>query len=236
MRDGKQQIWVVGAPKVGNTWLSRLLGTVLDSPVGGEDGRKMPVAQEGIGRTGKFWIAQAHSKKRETDEPIVFIYRDPRDTIVSAKFYWKMKTWSQAIDGVTKAAWPYNRVWHEFVDYWLIGGNADSVVTYEQLRAQPELHLSRVLKEIDKQAIVSVDAAVERQEFGRKRKQVEKQGDNMPYGKDVQQSMLRKGEVGDWKNHLTIKHCEIIHDRLWPWLRVLGYEKNPRWYLEAKEK
>lgn len=236
MRDGKQQIWVVGPPKVGNTWLSRLLGSALESPVGGQASNKMPIAQEGEGRTGKFWIAQDHTKKRETDEPIVFIYRDPRDTIVSAKFYWKMKSWEQAIDGVTKAAWPYNRVWHEFVDYWLIGCNADSVVTYEQLIDDTAWHLQRILKDIGKVPAMDVDKAVKQQSFEEKRKQVKRIGDKMPYGTEVQNSLLRKGEIGDWKNHLTIKHCEIIHNRLWPWLRVLGYETNPRWYLEAKEK
>lgn len=170
---------------------------------------------------------------RDTNEPIVFIYRDPRDVIVSAYFYWKMKTMEQAIDGVTQRAWPYNRHWHKFIDYWLIGANANSVVTYEQLSHRPELHLSRVIDDLGVSEVVGVNTAIARQEFKCKKKHVEKHGDDMPYGTDVQNSLLRKGVVGDWVNHLTRENCMRIHDRLWPYLKVLGYAEENQWYKEV---
>ncbi len=193
----------------------------------------MAAGEEGKDRDGKYWIAHAHEKKRNTDEPIVFIYRDPRDVIVSAKFYWAMKTWEQAIDGVTKGEWPYCRVWHEWIDYWLIGANADSVVTYEQLSNRPELHLSRILDDIGVQSIIPPEIAVNRQSFKNKRRHVDQHGGEMPYGKKFQNSLLRKGVVGDWVNHLTREHCMRIHERLWPYLKVLGYAEENQWYKQV---
>jgi hypothetical protein len=58
----KKVIYVCGHPKSGNTWLTRLLGSVLNSPTGGcmpsQDGKE--IATEGQDRTGNYFIRKGH--------------------------------------------------------------------------------------------------------------------------------------------------------------------------------
>jgi len=103
----KKVIYVCGHPKSGNTWLTRLLGSVLNSPTGGcmpsQDGKE--IATEGQDRTGDYFIRKGHftftdegdclvpsphkmNLKYLTNEKIVFIVRDPRDICVSGAYHW----------------------------------------------------------------------------------------------------------------------------------------------------
>ena len=227
------KIWVVGPPKCGNTWLSRLLGSARHSRVGGMNNNKPP-ASEGEGRGGKYFIIQEHMQKRETDDCCVVVYRDPRDAIVSAKFYWKMNNFDNAIDGVTQGKWPYARLWSKYIDNWIISGEADAVISYEALKKDTAKSVKFILNRFGIEPVVDIKTAVQIQSFATKKKFIQKHGDNMPYGKPLQSEMLRKGIIGDWKNHLTKSQCKIIHDRLWPYLYVLGYEKNPDWWKDVE--
>ena len=101
------EIIVTGYPKSGNTWLSRLLGDILNSPVTGRDDYEaVPISQEGLDRSGDYTIIQLHlvpdcsnhnnqfitnrfhiCPDNHTDEKIVIPIRDPRDVAVSCMHY-----------------------------------------------------------------------------------------------------------------------------------------------------
>jgi len=106
--DGRRTIYVCSYPKSGGVWVARLLGDVLDSPVGAvyPPSDKSAIATEGLNRSGRYCIRHGHSTpmagrfdgavvprldqfayENLTDERIVFIVRDPRDIIVSGAYH-----------------------------------------------------------------------------------------------------------------------------------------------------
>ncbi|MFC1896226.1 sulfotransferase domain-containing protein [Thermodesulfobacteriota bacterium] len=97
---GIEHISVVGFPKSGNTWLTRLLADLLSCPVHQGAMRGNPEIAAEInqrlprGVDSKFDVRKEHflptSHFNEVDEVptrIVYIYRDVRDVLISAFFY-----------------------------------------------------------------------------------------------------------------------------------------------------
>lgn len=96
-----QPIYVVGFPKSGNTWLTRLLADVLRARVRSKDMRNnIEVASDVnerlfLPKKTEYEIAKVHLipdffLKEVDPEPqrIVYIFRDIRDVAISAFFYW----------------------------------------------------------------------------------------------------------------------------------------------------
>lgn len=102
MDKSSEPIYVVGFPKSGNTWLARLMADVLQVPVLSGVMRGGPEIASEINKTissqdqYKFNIQKIHFEPEvffnEIDsEPkrIIYIYRDFRDVVISAFFYFK---------------------------------------------------------------------------------------------------------------------------------------------------
>ena len=229
-QDGRGIIWVVGCQKCGNTWLSRLIAEALDCPIGGswrEDRQmfKTPPATEGLDRPGKYWIYQEHltEEPRYEGQKIVVINRDPRDVIVSTMYYWGTDS---LMDAVVKIIYK----WKYMADFWIFQPRSDSYVTYEQLKDDTGGHLSRIIEEIGMEPVKRIDHVVKSQEFHNKRKYVKEHGDSMPHGTPLQMSLLRKGVVGDWKNHFTQRTARVVHNELFDYMNLFGYEHDPDWW------
>lgn len=240
----KTTIYVSAYPKSGSTWLTRLLADVLNSPSGGcmpsEDAKE--VATEGQDRPGPYIIRKGHfvlidddgpgpvvprqhrlAWKRLTNEKIVFLVRDPRDICISGAYHWRQKPevfLERMIDGdVAKCG-----RWDEYVSKWL---NLDfatiliEVVKYEDLLDHPYRRLPLMLDGINcvwHRAFLY--EAVRRQSFTARKAQI---GSDE---KELRRNNMRKGVVGDWKNHFTPK----MNDRIWQefgWMMErLGYVPN----------
>lgn len=124
-------IFCIGYPKVGTTWLCRLLGDALNSPVGAahRPDSHQAIATEGKDRPGDYYIAHGHlvpisdpADKRLiipqpkkpmlinlanlADEKIVVIFRDPRDVVVSANHHWDIGSIHKTIEKMAHGRWP----------------------------------------------------------------------------------------------------------------------------------
>lgn len=228
--DPKHEILVVGYPKSGNTWVSRLIGEYLDSPVVGY-GNAVPIATEGTDRRGKYAVRQLHLHPVREDgdtfllngwqanlnawrgEKVVCVIRDPRDVAVSVMHYWELPTINDAIRAMGEGTAPLNVVgkWSDFVESWLDCGLGKVWISYEYLRTDQALTFYRLLSSLglsdsyDKHVV----AAYRKQLIDVKREELRQDGDQRPYGKEVQVKNLRKGIVGDHENYFTEESYDL---------------------------
>lgn len=217
-------IFVTGYPKSGNTYLSRLLGDVLNSPVGGMYNAK-PICEEGNDREGGYHIRQLHLKvwngddipdwniaipnawwfypKAYNGEKIIHVVRHPFDVCVSCHHYWQRDNLTETIKAVGYGTHPLKShgAWSNFVLGWL--DVQVPVVRFEELVQNPTLTIVKTLDalDIDVPDTTMIVQAVERQSFDKRRKELEQNGNKYNYGRDVQLRNLRKGQPGDWRNY-----------------------------------
>jgi hypothetical protein len=236
---------VVGYPKSGNTWMARLLGQYLDSPVS-RWRNAIPLAAEGADRNGEYFITQLHLKPslREADEfvddagtaainawageKVVFVARDPRDVAVSAMHYWELPNVAHTIRCMRDGTHPLFMVgsWESYVRAWLETlFEPVYSISYEHLRIEQENALFELLKamgladEFNDRVILTY----ERERFGPKRQIIEGGGERRPYGKGIQLKNMRKGIVGDWVNWFTEADLALANEAFGDYAREIGY-------------
>jgi len=219
----RQEIFVLGYPRSGNSWLCRLLGDVLNCPI--ESGQERPSnADEGQDRPGPFVIRLRHpdglfdppSDHRNVDQfvgsVVAQIVRDPRDVMLSLKEYYqsnwtdaliRMKNWPSAIEACSG-----------------IGVQ----VRYEDLHERTSAELGRLLTTLDLPFEPRLlKATVWRQSW---KARVQNITEDMPYNPDHQKLALGHGQVGRWRE-------EIPKDVLVEGLEIFGRSMRDLGYVNA---
>lgn len=234
----RKPIYVVGYPKSGNTWLSRLLGDALDSPIiSGEDNPAL--ADEGFSRDGKYVIRQRHirHKNKPDDGRIVFIVRDPRDIAVSVMYYWQRKSLMDVICGMAgkrncgkRAPLSTSGGWIRFVSEWLCDCDFHAFCKYENLYHRPVQSIRGILWLLGTSPVKPLKEVVERQAFDKRKAGIHNM---MPYGEEIQNRLMRKGTVGDWKNHFKCNHAEFMHKNFYELMEHFNYETNEDWWRDV---
>jgi hypothetical protein len=251
-----KNIYVVGYPKSGNTWLSRLLGSCLDSPVTGIKTAK-PLATEGFDRSGEYFVRQLHLKpvtdsmppfpsavdnawwydwriRPQNNAHFVHIVRDVRDVIVSAHHYWQRETIEESVSMVLDGTHPIKMhgSWQKYVSDWETCPVWIPRIRFVDLKIDPFGTLDYVFNVWNSVGgfvipdKTTIGRAIDAQSFENTRARIEQDGDDRPYGKVVQLRNLRRGTVGDWRNHLTNEHCQLVEIKAGSVLRQLGYLDN----------
>lgn len=207
--------FVSGYPKSYTTYLARLIGDVLDCPVGGSissDDKKEP-ATEGLDRKGSFIVRKGHYRLIEdstlplipkahtlnlakyTTEPIIFIIRDPRDIVVSGAFYHRKTFLDYAKQMIEGQLYGLLR-WDEYINEWtVLTSGLAQFIRGEDLLDDPESILRWYLT-------VSYDEsrlkpAIERQSFENRKR-------------DDKHRLLRSGKSGEYKKYLDKKIIDMI--------------------------
>ncbi len=217
----RETIWVLGYPKSGNTWLCRLLGDALDSPI--DSGLRFPSnADEGYNRPGPYVIRMRHHNLLKApfpgDNRLVQIVRDPRDVLVAAKNYWQSKGWDESLRRVEN--WQANnREWLERSPF----------VRYEDLLSATESWLAWLITQIGLQVgQTQMREAIERQSWEARVKRVDEP--DLPYGGDHQRRVNGRGTAGNYKTDLNQSVGKAAHEHYWPLLQELDYEQDPKWF------
>lgn len=214
----RTELFVIGYPKSGTIWLSRLIGDVLNSPVRSYDWRTS-LADEGYERTGPYLIRHRHSppNKVPVAAPLVFIYRDPRALAVSRAHYW-----GRDLD---KAVQEVAEEWPRYTRAWLKSKRPRVAVTsYENLSADTGAELADILERLHTPPVRLISDVVQRQSF-ESRVKMTAEAKHFPFKQLVtQRRLLRKGEVGDWRNHLSAEQERRIVEQCGELMEELGYE------------
>ncbi len=231
-------------PKSGGTWMAQMLGRALNIPF---PRNRLPVLRS--------CIMHGHYLPPWNMKNVVIVWRDGRDIMVS---YYYHSLFEFDIGGNTllvkkvredlkfdnyhdiRANLPefieyvftvkrYPRFsWTDFVERWY---NREGVihVKYEGLKVDAAKELQRIVRELTGKILSKEKAQSIVDEFSFK-----KQAGRKP-GQEKKTSVLRKGIVGDWKNHFTQTARERFDYYAGESLIKLGYEQDRKWVINEEE-
>jgi hypothetical protein len=223
-----KQIFTAGWPRSGNTWLNRLLGDLLNSPLQIPGDPNAPLEHFGPGRDGGYVIRKTHLMPNEKPDggPTVFIHRDPRDVAVSAFFYRggpDKTTLMQVIESMTVAhpkhaniTYHQPGVYKRMVEGWLEA--AEVTTSYEMLYYNGHDELLRIGQALGVEGLTWewCGEVHKRQYFGNL-------AARYPHS-------MRKGIAGDWKNHFGKQEGRRITQILGKLMIEQGYIDDLGWW------
>lgn len=203
---------MVGFGRSGTNWLTRLFMDVLGIYDAATDGPSKPGV---IGRM--HW-----THERPPGGKICFIYRDPRDMIVSMMHFWRLP-------GIDEVLYPKDQpdllpTLADYFQVWLMELEPEAVTRYERLLKDTIGEFTKVL---DRLGIAydqdRVEPAVRRQTFGVAKARLE---ENRP----DRARQLQTGTMGKWRQVLNQDQGMKIDYWLGDWMHRMGYEREPEWW------
>ncbi len=242
----RTDVFLVGYPKSGMTWMEFLLTYALfektfddcvtfvtindyipnlahiapDDPLTLWHYRKRPAP--------RIFFTHTPYDPRLTHGKIIYMVRDARDVLVSYYHYHRL---SKAGFNLTMRAFLllddyYPCRWDEHVRGWILDRDTRNtvVVHYRELKADAAGTLARVLKFIGAPfTFADIDRAVEMSKFQRMREVEEKKSPARVEGGDPNEFFVRKGKVEGWREELGEEEVRIIESRYGETMRQVGY-------------
>lgn len=246
MGDRSQVVFLSEYPKSGGSWLGNMLAEALDVPF---------PTHSPIPRVGPC-VFHNHWGPTRRLHRVIYLMRDGRDTMVSLYFH-RMRAIATELDRPFNVAMKrrYEKLfgagfdtddthahlgkfiesemlhprmsrlhWGDHVLGWLsMRDRLSSVVMYENLRADPAGEMQRITSGLD----LNIDAENVRQTVDRF--SFSKMAGGRQPGHENRQSFIRKGVVGDWRNHFNREAGEIFDHFAGDALVAAGYEPDRNW-------
>ena len=230
-------------PRSGGTWLGQMLATGLDIP--------FPRNQFPVFRTS---VMHGHYLGSWGMKNVVVIWRDGRDVVVSMYHHCLFKNERRnapLVDAVrrdlpfkdyedvrsnlpafieysfTRQRHPHFS-WADFVRRWY-GRNGVIYTHYEQLLGNPASELQRIVLGLSGKRLEAERAVTIAEDLSFAR-----QAGRLP-GEENKRRFMRKGIVGDWRNHFSRDACERFDHYAGNELLLLGYESDRGWVSESEK-
>lgn len=224
-------------PKSGGSWLGLMLSEAFGVPF---PRNRLPMLRPSIIHGHYIWPGFMRN--------VVVLWRDGRDVLISQYYHslFKNEKGNTRLVDITRANLKfadYNDIqknlpdfieytyrkkinpkfsWADFVQVW--GKRTDVVhAKYENLRQNSASELQRITKRLSGKNLSSSQAQAIAQKYS-----FEKQSGRKP-GQEDSGSFMRKGIIGDWKNHFTPEARRLFDKYAGEALITLGYEKDHAW-------
>ncbi len=221
----KRNIVVVGYPKSGNTWCTRLVAQVLKAPVVGFFGAskdKEEIAEEGQDRESDFAVYKGHHPyRRLSQSPVehtaIYVVRDPRDVAVSGAHFFPSKAYNTAkgteldpFEAMVRTiceggVYPgCKKPWANLVRPYL--HNKAFHVRYEDMLENPEQEVGRILAYLNvERSNGDIAEAIGEQSFDKARSRF-----TGTKGKR-NEKLMREGKSGQHAAYLSSEQIERIN-------------------------
>lgn len=167
----EKTIYIIGYPKSGTTWLTRLMGDILNCPTGGSvpEEDKNEVATEGWDRPnrGKLVVRKGHFRPITATELVpaahlmdvshlelgkhflIHIIRDPRDICVSGAYHWSISV-EKFLDRMIAGDIARCGRWDEYTEYWRLTINTQHYHGRPREKIWGDMaHYSRLVDKLD---------------------------------------------------------------------------------------
>jgi len=234
-------ILVSAYPKSGSTWLTSLLGDVLNCPTGGscQSGDKTEIAtkdrpnKDFIVRKGHYKLIMDFTDKAipmphflnwqflDDNYKVIFLVRDPRDVCVSGAYHWRCSVPEFLRRMIVGSVVHLDR-WDEHIFQWLdlikdpICNDLFCLVRYEDLHKDTAGTVNGILRFLQATEYKGrIDDAIHQNSFEVKARQVT----------DKRRHNMRKGIVGDWRNQFDTEMNNLIYSEFGWIMEKLNYEK-----------
>ncbi len=239
-------------PKSGGTWLSQMIGDVL----------QLPVPQRSTMPIGCASVLHNHWAYHKGLRRVAYLYRDGRDAMVSAVFHvlreYKNpgarahsiararlhRLFGSSFDAEDTATilprlvedlfskpLGNRQTWPEHIRDWYDPDSRPHIayVSYEQLLEDPRAHLRRVVEHIGDREVEPWRIEMTVEKFSIKRQT------GRSAGLEDRSHFIRKGVAGDWENHFTPEAARVFDQHAGEELVRLGYERDRSWIARLGE-
>lgn len=235
---GPLSLYIVNEyPKSGGTWVGQMVGRALNVPF---PRNRFPVLRSSI--------MHSHYLNPRGLRNVVLVWRDGRDVMVSWYYHClftneldnaplvqrvRKEVPFQDYDNIyenlpgfieysfTQQSHP-SFSWADFVRRWL-SRKGVVYVHYEDLRTNTAEELQRIVAELTGEHLDPSRAGAVAEEFSFARQS------GRSAGEETTGRWMRKGVVGDWRNHFSPIACETFDHYAGDELLLLGYEKDRSW-------
>jgi hypothetical protein len=222
------EVLINAYPKSGVTWLLHLICDLLegvhqDTPQMSPLTYEHPVTSDWVVRKTHYpyWSAAIPHVKGKA---VVLTQRDPRDIVVSAMYYRKTTDLDQAIDVMVKSDYV------GWLESWLRSPEPLKVkklitTCYEDLQFHPVSVLDGIVRKLTGNRLTDdrIEEALDRQSFPN---MIEQLGGDRHF--------MRKGIVGDWRNHFNRSQAQRFNNHFGEFMLRQGYVDNLEWWKDIK--
>lgn len=246
----RQKVLVNGSPRTGTTWTVAMIASVPGYRKAGNfqhDFALYRAAAPGDVIHGHDHCSDELKKiLHEAKIKAVFLMRDPRDQMVSRLFHTRRNSnhaWQghlqklsddeglmACIEGLDPKSFPGVKGLTSITKSWLAHYPDGKLIRYEHLISQPETTMAAVFQHLNIDVPPPLlRMIVERNSFQRMTvgRKFWKKGRKR--GQEDKQAHIRKGIVGDWKNHFKPHHVERFKELAGDVLIDFEYEKDHAW-------
>ena len=230
-------VFIVGFPKSGNTWMQSLMAGVLY----GIDTEFMPdkLAQEIVPdvhgrkyykRFGVINFFKTHHLPKPNYKKVIYLVRDGRDAMVSYYHFNKNLGVDVTLEGMVKYGKNvYPAKWAEHVSSWQKNPYNAVILTirYEDLLNQPLIELNKICSFVNiERSEELLNKVIVGNEIDKMRKRVKDTGGlgNKMWEGDKGVKFFRKGKSGSYKSEMPLELISFFNEESSSALKLFNYD------------